>query len=201
MTILIPFIRFFETGTLILLFVLSVWSIGVMIDRRRVFKSLVHTKELTEVERLLTSGDTGKLAEWLGGRTDILSGLLRVLREVPGQKMETIEPAARSYLQTERRKLEKGFGVLATLGSNAPFIGLFGTVLGVIRAFSALSVEQTGSGVVMSSIAAALVATAAGLFVAIPAVVAYNYFSARLRFVMTSLEAVKNLYLSRCNGR
>ena len=74
---------------------------------------------------------------------------------------------------------------------------LFGTVLGIIEAFSALSTEQTGSGAVMASIAKALIATAAGLFVAIPAVVAYNVFAARLKAVIARCDALKNLYLSR----
>ena len=72
---------------------------------------------------------------------------------------------------------------MATLGSNAPFIGLFGTVLGIIEAFFALSADQMGSERVMSAISEALIATAAGLFVAIPALIAFNSFSNRLRMI------------------
>ncbi|OHE11896.1 MAG: flagellar motor protein MotA, partial [Sulfurimonas sp. RIFOXYC2_FULL_36_7] len=73
--------------------------------------------------------------------------------------------------------LEKRLGILATFGNNAPFIGLFGTVLGIINAFHTLSKgDEFGINAVMGGISEALVATAAGLFVAIPSVIAYNYF-------------------------
>lgn len=111
--------------------------------------------------------------------------------------------AARSYLTTEKMKLESGLTVLATLGSNAPFIGLFGTVLGIIQAFGVLSgapgteASGTGASPVMSAISEALVATAVGLFVAIPAVVAYNVFSRKLKLLLTECDALKDLYLSQ----
>lgn len=85
--------------------------------------------------------------------------------------------------------LERYLGVLGTIGSTAPFIGLFGTVLGIIRAFSALaSNEGAGPSIVADGIAEALVATAAGLFVAVPAVVAYNYFVRATNRVAIELE-------------
>ncbi len=91
-----------------------------------------------------------------------------------------------------RIALEKRLGILATFGNNAPFIGLFGTVLGVINAFHALS---NGSdfkiNVVMGGISEALVATAAGLFVAIPCVIAYNYFVRRIKGILLEIEANK----------
>ncbi|MBN2895506.1 MAG: MotA/TolQ/ExbB proton channel family protein [Campylobacterales bacterium] len=89
-----------------------------------------------------------------------------------------------------RLLLEKRLGILATFGNNAPFIGLFGTVLGVIDAFHTLG-AGAGFGVeaVMGGISEALVATAAGLFVAIPSVIAYNYFVRRMRMLMLMREA------------
>jgi biopolymer transport protein ExbB/TolQ len=86
--------------------------------------------------------------------------------------------------------------VLATLGANAPFIGLFGTVLGIIRSFAALADNQGNATNVMSGISQALYATAAGLFVAIPAVIAYNTFASRLRSQLMSADALKDLYLA-----
>ncbi|MDD2449355.1 MAG: MotA/TolQ/ExbB proton channel family protein [Sulfurimonas sp.] len=86
--------------------------------------------------------------------------------------------------------LEKRLGILATFGNNAPFIGLFGTVLGVINAFAALSNEsEFGVNAVMGGISEALVATAAGLFVAIPSVIAYNYFVRKIRMTLLKREA------------
>lgn len=86
--------------------------------------------------------------------------------------------------------LEKRLGILATFGNNAPFIGLFGTVLGVINAFATLSKgSEFGVNAVMGGISEALVATAAGLFVAIPSVIAYNYFVRKIRMTLLKREA------------
>lgn len=87
--------------------------------------------------------------------------------------------------------LEKRLGILATFGNNAPFIGLFGTVLGIINAFHSLSKEGSEFGVnaVMGGISEALVATAVGLFVAIPSVIAYNYFVRKIKMMLLEMEA------------
>lgn len=87
--------------------------------------------------------------------------------------------------------LEKRLGILATFGNNAPFIGLFGTVLGIINAFHSLSKEgnEFGVNVVMGGISEALIATATGLFVAIPCVIAYNYFVRKIKMILLEMEA------------
>jgi biopolymer transport protein ExbB len=98
----------------------------------------------------------------------------------------------------ERLAMEKHLGILGTLGNNCPFIGLFGTVLGIIKAFADLSHNQGGgAAVVMAGIAEALVATAVGLMVAIPAVVAYNVFQGRVRRTLGRVDAVAHLILAR----
>jgi biopolymer transport protein ExbB len=92
--------------------------------------------------------------------------------------------------------LEKRLGILATFGNNAPFIGLFGTVLGVMKAFHDLGVSnEFGVRVVMEGISQALVATALGLFVAIPCVIAYNYFVRKVKTILLLYEEKKNLPL------
>ncbi len=83
------------------------------------------------------------------------------------------------------------------MGSNAPFIGLFGTVLGIIQAFGVLASSPSGSASVMAALAEALVATAVGLLVAIPAGVAFNYFSRNIKTLISDCEAARDLYLSR----
>lgn len=89
----------------------------------------------------------------------------------------------------ERMHLEKRIIILASLGNNAPFIGLLGTVLGIIKAFYNLgTLGNTGAEVVMRSISTALLATACGLLIAIPVVMMNNYFSKRLKNIMQSLE-------------
>jgi biopolymer transport protein ExbB len=93
--------------------------------------------------------------------------------------------------------LEKHLGILGTLGNNAPFIGLFGTVLGIIKAFADLAKNQGGgAAVVMAGIAEALVATAVGLLVALPAVVAFNIFQGRIRRTMGRVDAIAHLILT-----
>ena len=82
----------------------------------------------------------------------------------------------------EKQKMEQGLVILGTLGNNAPFIGLFGTVIGIIKAFHDLSMNPDGGpSVVMSGISEALVATAIGILVAIPAVIAFNFFNRVIR--------------------
>jgi biopolymer transport protein ExbB len=115
----------------------------------------------------------------------ILLGLSVVTLGVIFERLYAFILLRRRYAQLSKRDLllfgQKRLTILATLGNNAPFIGLFGTVLGVIKAFHDLHVQQ-GSGikVVMGGVSEALVATAMGLLVAIPAVIAYNAFSKTL---------------------
>jgi len=88
-----------------------------------------------------------------------------------------------------RLLLEKRLGILATFGNNAPFIGLFGTILGVMNAFASLGdANNISTKIVMIGISEALVATAMGLLVAIPSVAAYNYFIRRMRRVLLVAE-------------
>lgn len=104
---------------------------------------------------------------------------------------EATEKVVASALGRERLRLERRLTFLGTLGNNAPFIGLFGTVLGIIRAFNDLALDaKGGSSAVMSGISEALVATAVGLFVAIPAVIAFNYFQKQVDHALSITEAL-----------
>jgi biopolymer transport protein ExbB len=117
-----------------------------------------------------------------------------------------VDKAMQSAVALERRKLERGLAFLATVGNNAPFVGLFGTVVGVIHAFEELghaapahgasAAGQVASQAVMSSIAEALVATAVGILVALPAVAAYNYFQRRVNGILAGSEVLSNLVLA-----
>ncbi len=110
---------------------------------------------------------------------------------------DTVAETMASAKSRVRVDLERNLGVLGTLGNNAPFVGLFGTVLGIIKAFADLSRNQTGgASAVMSGISEALVATAVGLMVAIPAVVAYNFFQGRVRKALARVDALAHLVLS-----
>lgn len=97
----------------------------------------------------------------------------------------------------QQQRLERRLSILGTVGSNAPFIGLLGTVLGIIKAFNDLAFNaQGGPSVVMAGIAEALVATAVGLLVAIPAVVFFNYFKNRQRQIMTNISQLEKTLLA-----
>ena len=115
------------------------------------------------------------------------------------------EGAMNAETLAQKRALERRFGFLATLGANAPFIGLFGTVIGILQAFEAMGrATATASSApptqVMSSIAEALVATAVGLGVAIPAVVAFNAFSRTVKEALEDAQLLSLEVLSHLDG-
>ena len=188
-------------GVLALLFCLSVWSVSIIIDRARTLKKIENETIPGDVRTWIETHNWTALRDWTKTSTGIRAGTLRAALETNAHNPEQVDRGVKSYLSAQRTQLEKGFTALATLGSNAPFIGLFGTVLGIIHAFGALS-GQGGGGtqVVMAAIAEALIATAIGLFVAIPAVVSFNVFSRKLRLVVTDCESLRDFYISRLEG-
>ena len=120
--------------------------------------------------------------------------------ELASEPLRAAEDTMQVTVIAARVKLDKGLTVLGTLGNNTPFLGLFGTVIGIIQAFNALSVNQSsGPEVVMASISEALVATAVGLLVAIPAVVAYNGFLRTIKTKMANSETVQKIVLTHLN--
>src|SRR5207302_2940050 len=117
-----------------------------------------------------------------------------------------VEKAVQSTIDRRRLEYEKWLFVLGTLGNNAPFIGLFGTVLGIIRAFADLAVANKGggsntAGTVMAGISEALVATAVGLFVAIPPVLAFNIFQTLLKPLIGRSNALGNAISSGLHAK
>lgn len=201
----IPIVEWASRLILLLLVALSIWSVSIMIERRRYFRSLRDGKaSLAELKKAIQDrGVQGALASSALASGSPLAVTLQAAgaafasRESASADSETIERTIRSALAEERARLEKGLTVLATLGSNAPFIGLFGTVLGIIQAFGELAKQSSGTQGVMAGISEALIATAIGLFVAIPAVVSYNYFSKQVRDVLLECESLKDFCISR----
>jgi biopolymer transport protein ExbB/biopolymer transport protein TolQ len=105
----------------------------------------------------------------------------QISSEIPGEEIEASKRALDRAQAIVHAELKRGVSGLATIGSTAPFVGLFGTVLGIINAFRGISTEKsTGLGAVAGGISEALVTTAIGLFVAIPAVWMYNYFTNKI---------------------
>lgn len=193
MNLLIVVTDVLEKIVLLGLLGLSVWSIAIMIDRHRKFK--IHLGDPPEDLQRKIQAKAWMEISALSENTFVVSGL-KVALEAKTKNSEVIERMVSSYVKLEKSRLESGLLVLATLGSNAPFIGLFGTVLGIIRAFAYLS-AQSNPGAVMSGVSQALYATAFGLFVAIPAVVAFNYFSSEVKRAIVLLESYRDLLVAK----
>lgn len=110
---------------------------------------------------------------------------------------EALEKILETQESRARESLERGASFLGTVGANAPFLGLTGTVLGILAAFSKMAENGGGGSDVMSAIAGALIATAAGLLVAIPAVVLYNLLKARIKKALSALAEIRSLLIAR----
>ena len=182
-----------------LLLGLSLLSVAVMVERwifyrrRKVdFESLRE-----EFTKDLDKGDFEAAAKLLG-KTDSLETNV-VLAGLRGYSKgpESVEDLLTGAMSREKSLYERRLPILATLASNSPYIGLFGTVLGIVRAFKDLSKDiASASSGVMAGIAEALVATAIGLLVAIPAVVAYNVFKGMVKDAVTNTESLSRILLA-----
>jgi biopolymer transport protein ExbB len=178
---------------------LSVASVALMIERILFFRGnrLAWDKLLARVDPLLHAGDTSGLAEvlraWPGPEADVLRAGVQGARKGRNAAERMVSAA----LLVEAQRLDRRLAFMGTLGNNAPFIGLFGTVLGIIRSFHDLSLDvKGGANVVMAGISEALIATAAGLFVAIPAVIAFNAFQRRVSKDITRAQAASDRLLA-----
>ena len=189
-----------------LLIVLSVLSLAVALDRWRAFRSeLSNIATLVQqLHRLLDAGDVERarrqLVETRGAAAEVvLSGLAQWERGAAAA-----EEAMAAATGLKRAQLEKRLMVLGTVGNNAPFIGLLGTVIGIVGAFeelgkagrAAASVTELAPERVMATIAEALVVTAVGLVVAIPAVALFNYFHERLQATLADAKTLGHVLLA-----
>jgi len=162
----------------------------------------------------LAGRDFAAAARELGQSRSVAAAIASAGLELASEGAAAADRAMQSAAALERCGLERWLAYLGTLGNNAPFVGLFGTVVGVIGAFEELGrghgggagaagAGQVASQVMMASIAEALVATAAGILAALPAVIAFNYFQRRVASLLAGTEVLSNLvlaYLSRGRG-
>ena len=181
-----------------LLIGLSVLSVTVMVERAMVLRGGDDVDALgRELLALLKKRRRQGRAQALAGQRAPAATVATAGLENYGRGTDAVAEAMAGAKARLRIDLERNLGVLGTLGNNAPFIGLFGTVLGIIKAFADLSRNQAGgAAAVMSGISEALVATAVGLMVAIPAVIAFNFFQGRVRKSMARVDAMAHLVLS-----
>jgi biopolymer transport protein ExbB/TolQ len=181
-------------AVVIILFIMSIYSLAVMIDRYLYFSAArkqsrefapkvagaLKEGRLDEAIKVADRSKKSHLAEV------VTAGLQEFRSYGSGGNIteEQIESSKRALERSEsivHAKLKKGLSGLATIGSTAPFIGLFGTVVGILNAFQAIATQKTsGIGAVAGGISEALVTTAFGLLVAIPAVMTFNYFTSKV---------------------
>lgn len=181
---------------LLLLVLASIASWIVIFSKRRLFKQTRAEMEWFE-DRFWSGGNLGDIYDQTSAQRDDASGMPALFcagyEELRRQRhqgrgdapdlMASIQRAMRVVLSREMERMEGGLTMLATVGSISPYVGLFGTVWGIMNAFIGLGdAKQASLAMVAPGIAEALIATAVGLFAAIPAVVAYNHFSTKVDF-------------------
>lgn len=187
-----------------LLIVLSVVSVAIMFERVMYYSKLkIDFAAFTEkLQKHLIDGDFEAAQKLCTGSEALESQVVLRGLEYRNRGVKAMEESMAGYLIGQRQHLDRGLIVLGTLGNNAPFIGLFGTVLGIIIAFHDLAKNPAGGpSVVMAGISEALIATAVGLIVAIPAVVAFNYFQRVLKRHLSNAESVMKMMVSLCSGK
>lgn len=207
------FLAFSLAGSELVLYLLiftSIISVAIIIERLMFYS--VASKNLETFRAYVRAAITdGKWDEALKlahtrqlngvGRTDLESGVVARLLERRGAAK--LSPSLLNEIANDevvRAKIhwDKNLSLLATIGSNAPFVGLFGTVLGIIKAFHELAQQTTaGAQTVSAGVSEALVATAIGILVAIPAVVAFNLFQRRVKAAVANAEAIKSFLIGR----
>ena len=193
---------------LLLLLLASIMSWRIIFQKN---KQLFQVKvRLHQVEELMENADWGKMNEWLLAQRDTIgvvlilrSGLREAMRfamsvSAPSVQTEYLRQWMQTKLTRQVQHLEMGVPVLATIGSVSPYVGLFGTVWGIMMAFKALgtTTAQATLAMVAPGISEALIATAMGLFAAIPAVIGYNRFQYQVGIIVERYEL---LVIQFCN--
>ncbi len=188
---------------LTILLLMSIFSVTVIVDRCLALRRASAGADgfIQEVTSIVKTKSPDAAYGYCKGRPETIAAI--VAAEViaqPGNR-DSRENALRHALQTQIRNLETYVPVLGTIASSAPFVGLFGTVIGIIRAFADISRNAAGGPeVVAAGIAEALVTTAGGLLVAIPALIGYNYFVRRIQRMTEEIDlASYDLIESLCN--
>ncbi|MCA2960725.1 MAG: MotA/TolQ/ExbB proton channel family protein [Silvanigrellales bacterium] len=197
------FLKFALLGAewvMVVLILCSLLSLSIIIERIVAFSRIggdfgEFVKGLTE--RLNSGESQEKVAAWCSGQKLLEASVAAVGLERSGDSLRSIEESMNATMISARTRLDRGLTILGTLGNNTPFIGLFGTIIGIIQAFNALATTKAaGPEVVMASISEALVATAVGLMVAIPAVVAYNFLGRVIKKKMANSETTARIIMT-----
>jgi biopolymer transport protein ExbB/TolQ len=178
----------FAKGVLILF---SVVSIGVMIERLINLRRMrqIEESEYSALRDMLRQGQVDSAAACIAASQAPSVAALQAGLDLKDAHPDLVHEAITQEIEVQSAFLHRNLPMLATVASTAPYVGLFGTVLGILLAFGKIAeTGQTGASVVAAPIAEALTATALGLGVAIPAVMAYNYFSGRVNDLSLRVE-------------
>ncbi len=197
---------------LYVLLLLSVLSVALMVERWKFYRDAGKGLNVFRqgIRKAAQEGNWEQATHAAIARTknatspDLEAGMTAaLLSSEKSHDPEILTQIAQDEVVRARLAWDKNLVILATIGANAPFIGLFGTVLGIIKAFHDLSTQQGGAGAqaVSSGLSEALVATAMGLLVAIPAVIAYNLFQRRVKSAVAEAEALKSFLIGRLAGK
>lgn len=188
--------HYVDQGVLYLLLSLCFLSMIMIVERfsflkKRVKHSKLRQKELKEV---LETQNYAKLENMITNLNEVEDRAIHLsLAHFKKYNESGVDEIFKYVSQSEKPRYEKFLGFLATVGSNGPYIGLFGTVLGIMKAFNDMNGNGGGGTTVMAGISSALIATAAGLMVAIPAVLAFNFYSKQVKSIFTNLDSCKEL--------
>jgi biopolymer transport protein TolQ len=189
-----------DQAVLVLLLILSVVSVGMILERFFALRRVAaDSRRIRAQLKLALQSNSVEDVEDIARDPSTLEGRVAsyALKHMKAAGSKGLEEIFNTFSLVERQDLEKYLGFLATVGSNAPYIGLFGTVLGIMKAFQDLAqATEAGQQTVMAGISSALIATAVGLFVAIPAVIFYNYYNKQVKSILQSLESVKEISIA-----
>jgi biopolymer transport protein ExbB len=187
-----------------LMLALSVVSVAIMLERCLFFFRVRENLQqlASKLAEALDRGDVSRARQLVASSRSAESAIVAAGLSRLDHGAAAVEEAMSGASAVQRMRLEQRLGFLGTLGNNAPFVGLLGTVIGIVQAFDHLQVAGAANGSggamndVMGAIAEALVATAIGLVVAIPAVAAFNAFQRRIKGILGNAEALRHIVLS-----
>lgn len=189
-----------DAGVLYLLIALSLVSLALIVERYIRLNRIVKqsNREMKKIENAMEAVKIDDLEKIPLDPTSLQGKILNYSFEHLKQNgLKGLPETFDTFVQFQQPRLEKSLTFLATVGSNAPYIGLFGTVLGIMKSFYDLSnATDAGQQTVMAGISGALIATAAGLLVAIPNIVAFNYFQKQVKGIISGIQNLKDIVVA-----
>ncbi|MBE8221551.1 MAG: MotA/TolQ/ExbB proton channel family protein [Bdellovibrionales bacterium] len=185
--------------TLYLLILLSIASIAFILERWFFLKNILLKSKVAKsnINSIIQTGELKSLENLAYDKSSLEGEITSyTLSYIKKNSKKGISELFSAFIQDKKQLLDKRLSFLASVGSNAPFIGLLGTVFGIMDAFKELAKSQGDASGVMLGISKALLATAVGLIVAIPAVIAFNFFKARVGEICSNLHNLQDLFVA-----